>query len=376
MYILWPFMRREFRCRVALTLSLLAIAMGCANAALSQVPTTLRLNQLQILGSHNSYRPYPSPLTEARMRQLSEEHWHELAYGHPPLEAQLALGLRQFELDVGADPTGGLYAKPYDQARPEIQALMAAPGAKVLHFPNFDTDTHCLTFRTCLAIFDRWSKAHPDHDPIVILVNSSDFPKTLGQLPHDANFDASTINELDADIAAVIGSERVITPDMVRGKFPTLRDAVLAGNWPDIAHVRGHFLFVLDGNTNHEALYREGHPSLSGRLMFGFYDASEPEAAIFNIQDPVNEQGHIRDLVQKGFIVRTRADADTEEARVHDDSRMRAALASGAQLISTDYYAGVPDPLALNYTADFQGPYFRCNPVVAHCAPQPQIDNN
>ena len=42
-----------------------------------------------------------------------------------------------------------------------------------------------------------------------------------------------------------------------------------------------------------------------------------------------------------GYYVRTRADADTKEARAGDYSRWRAALISGAQIISTDYY--VPD---------------------------------
>lgn len=44
----------------------------------------------------------------------------------------------------------------------------------------------------------------------------------------------------------------------------------------------------------------------------------------------------------QGFIVRTRADGDTEEARTGDYTKMNAAFESGAQIISTDYYR--PDP--------------------------------
>ena len=43
-----------------------------------------------------------------------------------------------------------------------------------------------------------------------------------------------------------------------------------------------------------------------------------------------------------GYLVRTRADADTIEARKNDYGRLKAALISGAQIISTDYC--VPDP--------------------------------
>jgi len=41
--------------------------------------------------------------------------------------------------------------------------------------------------------------------------------------------------------------------------------------------------------------------------------------------------------VKAGFVVRTRADADTVEARSNDTTRRDAALQSGAQYVSTDY---------------------------------------
>ena len=43
-------------------------------------------------------------------------------------------------------------------------------------------------------------------------------------------------------------------------------------------------------------------------------------------------------MVKKGYMVRTRADADTEEARRNDKTVFQAACASGAQIITTDYY--------------------------------------
>ena len=66
-----------------------------------------------------------------------------------------------------------------------------------------------------------------------------------------------------------------------------------------------------------------------------------PEAAIFIINDPLRDESRIRDLVAMGFLVRTRADADTSEARSNDRRRFEAAKRSGAQIITTDYY--IPD---------------------------------
>ena len=56
------------------------------------------------------------------------------------------------------------------------------------------------------------------------------------------------------------------------------------------------------------------------------------------MNEPIEQGDVIAERVARGFIVRTRADADTVEARTGDRTRLDAALASGAQYISTDYY--------------------------------------
>ncbi|CAN5360322.1 phosphatidylinositol-specific phospholipase C1-like protein [soil metagenome] len=350
----------SFITAASLALSLLA---GSSPSALDG----LKLNQLLMEGSHNSYRKFPSPAEEQRIKAIYPQAWSSLDYGHPPLESQLALGLRQFEIDVDPDPVGGAYARPYADATPQVKALMAAPGAKVLHVAGLDTEVHCLTFRSCLSLFARWSDAHPGHAPLVILINSSDAKRIVGSFDTPVAFDQAGIDALQDDIAQVIGRARVITPDDVRGARATLREAVLAKAWPTFGASRGKFLFMLDGSAAHEAFLRAGHPSLKGRMMFGWFDEAEPEAALFNIQDPVKEAERIRRLTALGFLVRTRSDADTKEARTRDGCRMKAALASGAQFVSTDYYEGVPDPEGFGYVADFGGPKVRCNAVVARC---------
>lgn len=355
--------------RVACSALLLA---GGTSVSGEDIPASrqgdLRLDQVQQLGSHNSYRPYPSSTSQTRIETLAPEHAEGLAYGHPPIETQLDLGIRQIEIDVAPDPSGGLYAAPYHLALPRIRSAMLAPGAKVLHFPQVDIESHCLSFRECLGILRRWSDAHPGHTPVTVLVNAGDFPPIPGFWANDARFGASELDALDTDIRETMGADRLITPDSVRGHHASLRDAVLAHAWPRLSQAAGRFLFVLDGNARHEEAYREGHPSLRGRAMFGFYAEDQPEAAIFNIQDPRGaEQARIRSLVGLGFIVRTRADADTREARAKDHGRMDAALASGAQFISTDYYEGVPDPLGLAFRQTIEGGLRRCNPTTAPC---------
>jgi hypothetical protein len=76
--------------------------------------------------------------------------------------------------------------------------------------------------------------------------------------------------------------------------------------------------------------------------------------------------------VKAGYIVRTRADADTVEARANDSRRRDAALASGAQYVSTDYRR--PDARFSTYQARLPGEAITvCNPVRAakRCAGVP-----
>lgn len=75
--------------------------------------------------------------------------------------------------------------------------------------------------------------------------------------------------------------------------------------------------------------------------MFVNQTEGHAEAAFRIVNDPKQDWAYIQYLVRSGYYVRTRADADTVEARKADYSRLRMALISGAQLISTDYY--VPD---------------------------------
>jgi len=71
----------------------------------------------------------------------------------------------------------------------------------------------------------------------------------------------------------------------------------------------------------------------------------------------------IINLVQKGYIVRTRADADTKQARENDRSGFEAACQSGAQIITTDYYYKSTH-FKSDYSIGFNGAtYFRINPL-------------
>jgi hypothetical protein len=69
------------------------------------------LNEIQVLGSHNSYHIEPR-WDVLRLVTAFEPEAIAWEYTHLPLDEQFASqGIRQIELDVFADPEGGLYAE-------------------------------------------------------------------------------------------------------------------------------------------------------------------------------------------------------------------------------------------------------------------------
>ncbi len=330
----------------------------------------LHVNDLLSVGTHNSYKAAIPEAELAQLRARSTRGATVLDYSHRPLNESLDDGARQLELDVYYDPQGGRFADPMGPRAlgQRLDAAMAAefakPGFKVMHIPDFDFRSTCVRFVTCLETIKAWSDAHPDHVPIVILINAKDDSPLGTSGAAIAKFDPAAFDALDAEIASVFKDDDLITPDQVQGKHATLREAVLASGWPKLHDARGRVFFALDEAPKKIALYRGERRSLEGRRMFVNIDESSPAAAYITLNEPEQDAKRIRAAVEAGFIVRTRADADTLEAREGKTARRDIALATGAQYVSTDYMQ--PDPRFPGYSVRLpDGAVTVCNPVRA-----------
>src|SRR6185437_9079742 len=144
---------------------------------------------------------------------------------------------------------------------------------------------------------------------------------------------------------------------------PSLGDAVRTRGWPTLGAVRGRIMFMLD-NKNFGAVELQGHPSLKGRILFTSSHPGADDAAVAKLNDPIADAAKIKAALAANMLVRTRADADTVQARANDTKMRDTALASGAQFVSTDYE--VPDPRIGPYVVKIPGGTpARCNPVTA-----------
>ncbi len=331
---------------------------------------TLKLNQIQCIGSHNSYKQAIDPALFAMLDRTDSVMFKAIEYSHISLSDQLTMGLQNLEIDIYADAKGGKYAHPlglnlvkgqppYDQA-----GVMNEPGFKVFHIQDIDFRSNCPTFSGGLAELKRWSEAHPNHYPVFITMNAKDDTIKRPGFAIPEPFTGQVLDQLDSVIVAGLGRSRLIIPDDVRGKAKTLEAAVLAGNWPTMKAARGKFMFVLDETGHKRAAYIAGHPSLKGRTLFANAEPGTPEAAFLILNNPVTDMLRIQAMVKKGYIVRTRADADTKEARTNDKRTFEAACRSGAQIITTDYYAPstfFKSPYVVSFDA---GKYLRLNPFL------------
>ena len=328
--------------KVISALTIIFLATALADTGFDDLP----INKVQVIGSHNSYKRAIDTALFRLFKEKNPKGAVGLEYSHIPYSEQLDLGLRNLEIDVYADEKGGKYAHPKGleweaASHPppyDPDGEMNKPGFKVFHVQDLDFRSNSYTFADCLRQFKAWSDLHPDHYPIYVTMNTKDEVIKADGFTVPEKFTTTVFDRLDKELVDNLGRSYLITPDDIRGHNATLEDAVLNGHWPAMKTARGKFIFILDEGGEHRAAYIHGHPSLKRRMLFTDSPAGTPEAAFMIINDPKKDGERIKEMVNKGYMVRTRADADTREARANDRSSFIAACASGAQIITTDYY--------------------------------------
>ncbi|MFM7591692.1 MAG: Ca2+-dependent phosphoinositide-specific phospholipase C, partial [Isosphaeraceae bacterium] len=308
-------------------------------------------------------------------------------YTHPPLPDQFSrFGIRQIELDLFLDPKGGHYARPSARQTlkllgknpgddPNRDSILEEPGLKVLHVPDVDYATTAPTFVIALNQIRDWSRQNKNHVPIMVLVELKD-SRIPGPPTVPIAFDETNINSVDAEIRSVFQASEIFTPDQLRGEMQSLPEAIAKTGWPRLDSLRGKIIFALDNEGNIRDFYLKNHSRLEGRVMFVTPPAeNHSSAAFFKINDPIRDFDKIQRLVKSGYIVRTRADADTRQARSNDTTKRDLALASGAQFVSTDYPVARKD--FSDYCVSLPGNVIaRPNPVSGKDLPQVDLEKS
>lgn len=285
----------------------------------------LRLNHLQAKGTHNSYHQRP--------REDTIPDWD---YEMAPLYEQFAdQGVRKVELDLHWEPELGAF--------------------RVFHIAILDEISTCDLFVDCLEELRRFSDEHPGHHPVFVQIE----PKGS----RDGMSIAEFTSAMEAEIADVFPDDLIVTPDLVRGDAPDLATAIAAHGWPTLGEVRGRVLFFLDCDRDFCVEHANDGAGLHGRTIFA---DSEPGDSFLAVRVMNSPGDGVAEAVAAGQIVRTRAVSISDA--LNDDlptleADLTAALASGAQMISTDVPVERSDiPFAVKIPG---GSPSRCNPITA-----------
>ncbi|PHH64677.1 hypothetical protein CDD81_4118 [Ophiocordyceps australis] len=303
-----------------------------------------RINEMQVVGTHNSYHV---PLVGKELSQLKRHRgrWWNLQYSHLPLDQQLKRQqVRSLELDVRPDPWGGRFAIPYiSTLTPKWQSSdnrLFGPGSKVLHIPDIDYRSNCVLFTDCLLHIRNYLDNHPAPVPIIVLLEARDshplYLPVFATVPSRKTWMPDLYDALEHEIRSVFLPDRLLTPDMVRMEGLTLEQSILWRGWPTVQSARGRVMFVVDGFGESRRAYLKHRPNLEGRLMFTVSKPGKADCTFLKINNPKNV-GHIRSLVKKGYLVRTRADKPVSTVLKCSTKRRTQAFESGAHIVSTDF---------------------------------------
>lgn len=282
----------------------------------SPFDNTIRVNHLQVLGTHNSYHVAKSP--------PPLQQW---AYSHDPLPVQLQQqGVRAFELD--------------------LHHLGSGKPIAVHHIQLLDELTTCATLAECLQQLRTWSDAHPCHHPLFVTLEAKD--------DLEESMVADHLGELESQILAVWPKDRLVKPDDVRRNHTSVLAGLQAQGWPTLAEARGKLVLILYNNEGLLDNYRKLHPGMQGAVAFVFGPVGDPDIAALLRDNP--QAVGLPDLAKLGYLLRTFPDPTAADTQ--------AALASGAHIISTDHPVEKPD-LPGYFLQLPGGAPSRCNPVVA-----------
>lgn len=272
--------------------------------------SSIRLNEIRMIASHNSYKTQGTALGKFFVGLGdSFQEAKALKYANPPLTDQLEKGIRSFELDVR-------------YRRDSFEAI---------HVPLVDNGSTAVKLELAFEEIALWSEHNPNHLPILMLLEFKDDWMMLD--PALKPIEAAEFGLFDALLQASFG-ETLYTPSHLMGTFATIQARLLAESWPTLQELKGKIIVILHPGDFIDP-YVATDPDLSQLSMFpgmSNLDVEAPYAAFVVHNDP--NVAAIGSLLDQGLIVRTRIDANL----LRDSATIQAAMDSGAQIMSTDFH--------------------------------------
>jgi len=276
---------------------------------------TIKLNDIQYLASHNSYKKKGSNLGHFFVGLGSNfNEARAMNYANQTLTNQLSSGIRSFEFDV----------------RLRNDTFM------LTHVPLVDNSSVAPLLDLALDEINLYSTYNPNHFPIIILMEIKDDWMMLD--PSLRTIGREELIALNLLIEETFGQNLVRPSDMINGDL-SLKSSIEDNGWPSVQSLLGKVMFVLHAGSIVES-YVDLDESLHTLSMFPsvYSNQTDRHYTSFIIENnPMSSM--IPTWISQNFMVRTRIDS---ELIIINDERTQG-ISSGAQILTSDYTAGRKD---------------------------------
>ncbi len=291
----------------------------------------VRINEIAVIGTHNSYQLLATPqkraLESVRSFLSSGEKGGNRSFEMDTFTEQLERGVRNLEIDIETVDDGG-----------DVSFI-------VTHNPLTDNASSAYDFEKGLEEILLWSENNPGHLPVYLLIE----PKgNVDEINNMKNFSFEYALELDNIIRETFG-DSLLTPELAMGGFATLEEMRMADAWPTLKDASGKIIVLLHP-CDVTAEYIDSDTTMSSQAMFPMLrteDIDKPYASFILDNEPENAiQNNKKTVDEKKLMVRSRADNYPDS----DDGKYALADSCGSHIITTDYPPRTVRPQEHTYT--------------------------
>ncbi len=279
----------------------------------------VKLNEIAILGTHNSYQRLATAETRFAMNIIDTITFKKAGlntfdFEMDTLTEQLEMGIRNVEIDI------------------ETLDKDDKIEFKVTHNSFVDNASSAYDFTKALQEIKMWSDNNPEHIPVIIIVEPKSFVVEINGMK---KFSLEYAKELDKIVGDTLGDSLLTPEDMLRD-YQSFKEMRENDDWISLKEAQGKILVLL-----HDCDVTESYIALDETIktqkmfpMLRYDDRNESYTSFILENDAfrANER-KAENIDESSLIVRTRADVYPE----YSDERYEVIETCGSQIITTDF---------------------------------------
>lgn len=296
----------------------------CAFSLEDSVKNGVKYNELQILGTHNSYKAKP----QWNMYFLHPVSYKNMTYYFDNITAQLNSGLRCFEFDLRDSKKDGIVC---------------------YHTDYGDNTSNCYDLAMAMEELALWSANNPEHLPVCIYFEQRGYNFDM---LNKADFTKESHLKCEKIVKEKLG-DMIYTPSMMLGgKYDTLAQMAEDNGWPELGDMLGKIVILNSGTS-----YFDNDPALKTQVMFPFFSIGTykecPQYKAFVLHNEITTVGiqnlseayengdspeivlndDFKKLSGSNCVIRSRVDAYP----YYYPPLVQIGINAGVNLISSDY---------------------------------------